>query len=99
MTATPGAPTIEDYLFAGDGVVPNNPRLPLIVYRGALETGGDAAASCVAPFDRNGWTGAWTNGVYAHHHYQQRARGARRRRRLGPREIGPRCAGRPAGGR
>jgi len=38
MTATPGAPTIEDYLFAGDGVVPNNPRLPLIVYRGALET-------------------------------------------------------------
>ena len=28
MTATPGAPTIEDYLFAGDGVVPNNPRLP-----------------------------------------------------------------------
>ena len=45
MAATPGTPTIEDYLFAGDGVVPNNPRLPLIVYRGALETGGDAAAT------------------------------------------------------
>ena len=69
MAATPGTPTIEDYLFAGDGVVPNNPRLPLIVYRGALETGGVAAASCVALFDRNGWTGAWKNGVYAHHHY------------------------------
>ena len=73
MAATPRTPTIEDYLFGGDGVVPNNPRLPLIVYRGALETGGDAAASCVALFDRNGWTGAWKNGVYARHHYHSRA--------------------------
>ena len=69
MTAIPDALMIEDYLFADDGHVPNNPRLPLLVYRRVLESGGDAAASCVAPFDRNGWTGAWTNGVYAHHHY------------------------------
>jgi uncharacterized protein YjlB len=73
MAATPGAPRIEDYLFADDGVVPNNPRLPLIVYRGALGTAGDAAASCVTLFDRNGWTGAWKNGVYAHHHYHSSA--------------------------
>ena len=53
--------------------MPNNPRLPLIVYRGALETGGVAAASCVALFDRNGWTGAWKNGVYARHHYHSSA--------------------------
>jgi uncharacterized protein YjlB len=31
--------TIEDYLFADDGHVPNNPWLPLLVYRDALETG------------------------------------------------------------
>jgi uncharacterized protein YjlB len=73
MAATPGVPTIEEYLFAGGGVVPNNPRLPLILYRGALETSGDAAASCVALFDRHGWTGAWKNGVYAHHHYHSTA--------------------------
>jgi len=73
MAATPRTLTVEDYLFAGDGVVPNNPRLPLMVYRGALETGGDAAASCVALFERNGWTGAWKNGVYAHHHYHSSA--------------------------
>ena len=73
MAATTGAPTIEDYFFADDGVVPNNPRLPLLVYRGALETDGDAAARCVALFDRNGWTGAWKNGVYAHHHYHSSA--------------------------
>jgi uncharacterized protein YjlB len=54
MTAIPDALVIEDYLFADDGRVPNNPWLPLIVYRGALETAGDAAASCAALFDRNG---------------------------------------------
>lgn len=73
MAAGPRAPTIETYILAGDGIVPNNPRLPLILYRGALETGGDAAASSVALFDRNGWTGAWKNGVYAHHHYHSSA--------------------------
>src|SRR5271166_1412987 len=73
MAATLGPPTIEEYFFAGDGVVPNNPRLPLIVYRGVLETGGAAAASCVALFYRYGWTGAWKNGVYAHHHYHSSA--------------------------
>ena len=40
-----GATMTEHYLFADDGNVPNNPRLPLIVYRGALKTNGDAAAS------------------------------------------------------
>jgi uncharacterized protein YjlB len=73
MAATPGAPMIEHYLFAAGGNVPNNAGLPLIVYRGALETDGDAAARCVAVFDRNGWTGAWQNGVYSHHHYHSSA--------------------------
>lgn len=73
MPATPGALMIESCLFVDDGHVPNNPRLPLIVYRGALETGGGAAARCVARFDRNGWTGAWRNGVYPHHHYHSSA--------------------------
>jgi uncharacterized protein YjlB len=73
MAATPGALIIEDHLFTDDDRVPNNPRLPVIVYRRALETRGDAAASCAALFDRNGWTGAWKNGVYSHHHYHGRA--------------------------
>ena len=64
-----GATMTEHYLFADDGNVPNNPRLPLIVYRGALKTNGDAAASCVALFNRIGWTEAWQNGVYSRHHY------------------------------
>ena len=59
MAATPGAPKVEDYQFAADGQVPNNPRLLVLVYRGAFQTSDDTAVSCVALFDRNGWTGAW----------------------------------------
>jgi len=73
MAATPGVPVVENYRFADDGEVPNNTQLALIVYRGVLETGGDAAASCMALFERNGWTGAWKNGVYSHHHYHSSA--------------------------
>jgi uncharacterized protein YjlB len=39
MPIPPNALTIEEHLFADDGRVPNNPSLPLIVYRSVLETG------------------------------------------------------------
>jgi uncharacterized protein YjlB len=62
-------PQIEEYWFADDGVVPNNPRLPLFVYRGALDTGAGAAAACEQLFTGNGWSGGWRGGVYPYHHY------------------------------
>jgi uncharacterized protein YjlB len=65
--------TIEEHLFMDDGRVPNNPSLPLIVYRAVLKTGPSAAAACEALFAENGWSGAWRNGVYAHHHYHSTA--------------------------
>src|SRR6266566_6618538 len=65
--------TIEEHLFADDGRVPNNPFFPLIVYRGALETGPRCVADCARLFADNGWSGAWRNGIYAHHHYHSTA--------------------------
>jgi uncharacterized protein YjlB len=65
--------TIEEHLFADDGHVPNNPSLPLIVYRGVLAAGPDAAAACEALFAGNDWSAAWHNGIYAHHHYHSTA--------------------------
>jgi uncharacterized protein YjlB len=70
MSNVPNAVTIEEHFFADDGRVPNNPSLPLIVYRGAV---GTSAAGCEALFAANGWSGGWRNGIYAHHHYHSTA--------------------------
>src|SRR5260370_18457034 len=67
------APTIETYRFADDGVVPNNPALPLVVYRGALPASGDRAGACERMFAAHGWPDSWRNGIYAHHHYHSTA--------------------------
>jgi len=65
--------TIETHFFADDGTVPNNPALPLVLYRGALGEVGDLASRCEAMFEANGWPGAWRNGIYGHHHYHSTA--------------------------
>src|SRR5436190_11126010 len=69
--ATDG-PKVETYRLADDGTVPNN-ALPLVLYRGALKADGDRAAACERMFERNGWPGAWRNGIYGHHHYHSTA--------------------------
>ena len=48
MAKMPEALTVEEHLFTDDGRVPNNPSLPLIVYRAVLEPGPRAAAACEA---------------------------------------------------
>jgi uncharacterized protein YjlB len=63
---------VETYHLADDGTVPNN-ALPLVLYRGALQDEGDRASACERMFDRNGWPGAWRNGIYGHHHYHSTA--------------------------
>ncbi|MGE3918318.1 MAG: cupin [Hyphomicrobiaceae bacterium] len=62
-------PRIELHRLSDDGLVPNNDRVPLVVYRGAL-----AAETCTdshfeALFARHGWSNAWVNGIYPFHHY------------------------------
>src|SRR5216684_9154306 len=73
MSDTNRAPTIETYRFADDGIVPNNPALPLVVYRGALPAAGDRASACERMFARHGWADSWRNGIYPHHHYHSTA--------------------------
>ena len=66
-------PLIEQHWFDDDGVVPNNARLPLVVYRGVLESGPSAAPACETLFAGNGWSGGWRGGVYPYHHYHSTA--------------------------
>ena len=57
--------------FGDDGLVPNNPTLPLLVYRGAIDVSGqkDPAARVERIFARNGWDDSWRNGIYSFTHF------------------------------
>jgi uncharacterized protein YjlB len=64
----------ERHLFEDDGVIPNNPRLPFLVYPGALDLGGgDLAAACEAVFAANRWDRSWRNGIYPFPHFHSTA--------------------------
>jgi uncharacterized protein YjlB len=60
------------FFFKDDGKVPNNPALPVLVYRQAVDLAkaGDPAAVIEKLFDANGWgRDRWRNGVYPFVHY------------------------------
>jgi hypothetical protein len=61
----------EAILFADDGFVPNNQRLPFVIYRGAIDLIGvvDPEEAIEKVFRRNGWGDMWRNGIYPYIHY------------------------------
>ena len=59
---------VEIFTLEPSDWVPNNQRLPVIVYRSALP-GPDAATAFEQAFAAHGWKGIWRNGVYGYHHY------------------------------
>jgi uncharacterized protein YjlB len=73
---TPGSslPAPEVLWLARNGWMPNNERLPVLLYRRALDVSQhDPAARCEELFQRNGWPPQWRNGVYTFHHYHSTA--------------------------
>jgi uncharacterized protein YjlB len=48
--------------------IPNNPRFPVLVYRG-VAAALDGPAAVVELYGRHGWGGTWTDGVFEFHHF------------------------------
>ena len=57
--------------FRDDGIIPNHPLWPLILYRRAVRLPAefDAAAVMEALFESNGWGDSWRDGIYDYVHY------------------------------
>lgn len=58
----------EIHLLIDDGRVPNNTRLPLVIYHDALSES-VTTNEALALFSGNGWSDGWINGIYDFHHY------------------------------
>jgi uncharacterized protein YjlB len=58
-------------MFEDDGSIPNNPRLPFLLYPSAIDLAGTPNPEEVieATFARHGWGDMWRNGIYAYVHY------------------------------
>ncbi len=67
MTAEP-----LTFRFKDDGLVPNNPSLPALVYKGALDLSGasEPEAKIEKLFTANGWgRDMWRDGIFSYVHY------------------------------
>jgi len=68
------SPKIKTYMLEDDGKFPNNPTLPLIVYKGVAKIDGKESLIALESRLRNhNWRGIWRNGVFPYHHYHSNA--------------------------
>jgi uncharacterized protein YjlB len=60
--------------FRDDGIIPNHPNWPLIIYRGVVRLPDelDPAAVLEDLFGSNGWGASWRDGIYDYVHYHSR---------------------------
>lgn len=62
------------FRFDDDGLIPNHPKWPLLLYRGAVRLPArfDPAAVFEELFEHHGWSDSWRNGIYDYVHYHSR---------------------------
>jgi uncharacterized protein YjlB len=67
-------PLVESHLLRDTGAIPNNPTLPVLIYKQAIKVGeGDVASEIERLLENNHWGGSWRNGIYPYHHYHSTA--------------------------
>jgi uncharacterized protein YjlB len=63
----------ETLQLSHNGWMPNNDRLPVLLYRRAFQASATTADQMEETFRRNAWPAQWRNGVYDFHHYHSTA--------------------------
>lgn len=66
---------IHSFYLAEHGWVPNNPRLPVILYRRGTTAGDPDETACWFEdrFAQHGWPAQWRDRIYDYHHYHSTA--------------------------
>lgn len=66
--------TVTALHFEPRGFVPNNLRLPVLIYEKAFDPAaiGDLATFMEKRFQDNGWPPQWRDGIYDFEHYTRR---------------------------
>jgi len=58
------------HLLQEDDHFPNNPSLPVLIYKKAINASGDSDASQIEEiFEKNNWSNSWRDGIFDYHHY------------------------------
>lgn len=73
VAATAGSSQPEALHLKSNGWVPNNARLPVLLYHSVTAGNSDEAGSLEELFRKNGWPPQWRDGVYDFHHYHSTA--------------------------
>lgn len=61
---------VATHIFEDDGTFPNNPKLPVVIYKGALHLHpGDDANAIAELFAKNNWKNSWQDTVFDYDHY------------------------------
>ena len=61
---------VVQHLLREDDYFPNNPSLPLLIYKNAMNLPEEDGASLIEKiFEQNNWSNAWRDGIYDYHHY------------------------------
>ncbi len=64
----------EAFMLEPHDWVPNNRKLPVLVYRQAIDPAiGDVAAAFEVLFARNDWPPQWRDGIFDYHHFHSTA--------------------------
>lgn len=62
--------TPQTFYFVEDGRMPNNPDLPVLVYKDVLsQETADKEKIFQRHFEKNGWKGIWKSGIWDFHHF------------------------------